>query len=111
MIPLGYQSFEWRILRGWPRAPRKLFQPLPSLVVVVPRIKKRGRLRHMNQHGELQLRAFLKYGVKFRIVHVHALTVGIFQIHSEILRSEERREGKSVDLGGGRITKETNLKL
>src|SRR5437660_2395568 len=85
MISLGHQGFKRGILRGWPSAPGKLFQLLPSLVVVVPRIKKCGRLRHVNQHGELQFPTFLKYGVEFRIVYVHALTVGILQIHSEIL--------------------------
>src|SRR6267378_1570273 len=84
-IALRHQRLERRILRRRPRASRKFFQLLPALVVIVPRIEKRRRFRHVNQHGKLQLRAFFKDGVKFRIVRVHALSAGIYQIHSEIL--------------------------
>src|SRR6266481_3294807 len=87
MIALRHQRLERRILRRRPRASRKLFQLLPALVVVVPRIEKRRRFRHMNQHRKLQLRAFFKDGVKFRIVRVHALAVRVFQVHSEILEN------------------------
>ncbi len=87
MIALGHQGFKWRILCRRPRAARKFLQLLPALVVVVPWIKKRRRLRHVNQHGNLQLRAFFKHGIKYRIVHVNAFPIRIFQVHPEILEN------------------------
>src|SRR5438552_952092 len=85
MIALRHQRFKRRILRRRPRAARKFLQLFPAFVVVVPGIKKRGRLRYVNQHGKLQFRAFLEDGIELRIVRVHALAVRIFQVHSEIL--------------------------
>src|SRR5713101_2325833 len=87
MIALCHQRLEGWILRRRPRPPRKFLQLLPALIVVVPRIKKRRRLRDVNQHGNLQLRALLKHGIKYRIVYVDAFEVRVFQIHSEILEN------------------------
>src|SRR5882724_6700525 len=85
MIALRHQRFKRRVLRRRSRATRKFLQLLPSFVVIIPRIEKRRRLRHVDQHGNLQFRALLKYRVKLRIIHVNALPVSVFQFHPEIL--------------------------
>src|SRR5206468_5800926 len=67
------------------RAPRKLLQLEPALVVVVPGIEKRRGLRYVDKHVNAKLGALVPHRIEFGIVDVHALTAGVFHIHSEIL--------------------------
>src|SRR5258707_2213130 len=85
MIAFRHQRLERRILRRRPRTTRKFLQLLPAFVVIIPRIEKRRRLRHVNQHRDPQLRALLEHRVKLRIVHVHALPIRVLQFHPEVL--------------------------
>src|SRR6266852_3044213 len=87
MVALRHQRLKRRILRRRPRPPWKFLQLLPALIVVVPRIDKRRRLPDVNQHGNLELRALLKHGIKYRIVYVDAFAIRIFQVHPEILEN------------------------
>ena len=53
--------------------------------MVVPGIEKRRGLRYVDEHGNAKLGALVPHRIEFGIVDVHALTAGVFHIHSEIL--------------------------
>src|SRR6266403_5754421 len=100
MVALPHQSLKRRIFGRRPRALRKFFQLLPALVILVPGIEKRGRLRNVDEDRNFQLRAFFKQRIEDGIVGMDAFAVRILQVHAEIL--EDYQALRAVSYIGGK---------
>src|SRR5277367_571966 len=86
IVLLAHQCLPAWILVRRARTARMRFHFQPALVILIHWLEERPWLGGMNQNGNLQARAVFKYAVETRIVHMDALSLGVLQIHAEVLK-------------------------